>query len=313
MLDDGSDLDNAEDERTDVRETTMVVPEDDNIATFEDNEGLHDDLTGTSTFDIVDLGDGDDYALTGDGNDFILGGAGQDSIDGGLGEDTIHGGAGDDFLGGGDGDGSDWIRGGEGNDVINLGAGLDSNGADIEDYEMVLLEDPENSATYLAQMQAEIEDSDAGNDTISGGAHDDEISDFLGSNLINGQQGSDTIVGLDLYETEGTPDTLLGGHNDDTLIGDDGDVMSGGLDTDRFIVYQSVGNAAVTITDFDPVSEILLVAGDYDTSVTLSFSANGDHAQVMAGDTVLATLENVSVSDLSSDNVMYESETQATP
>jgi Ca2+-binding RTX toxin-like protein len=60
-------------------------------------------------------------------------------------------------------------------------------------------------------------------------------------------------------------DTLLGGHGNDTLNGNAGDVMSGGSSIDEFIVHlPETQNAetwpdAAIITDFDPATETVEV------------------------------------------------------
>jgi Ca2+-binding RTX toxin-like protein len=112
---------------------------------------LHDSATGTSQDDWVELGDGNDNALTsygrdavfgGEGNDYILAGphtgeAGledEDRVVGGGGRDIVLGGLDDDVLHAGNegghllsatsesGEFGDWVDGGDGVDTIYGGA-----------------------------------------------------------------------------------------------------------------------------------------------------------------------------------------------
>jgi Ca2+-binding RTX toxin-like protein len=113
---------------------------------------------------------------------------GNDTLDGGGGNDTIYGGLGNDSLLGGLG--NDWLYGEWGNDRINGGLGNDfiSGGADND----VLWGGGGTDTVY----------GDAGNDTIHSS----------GSGTYDGGAGNDYI-----YAANGTPETLRGGTETDTL------------------------------------------------------------------------------------------------
>jgi hypothetical protein len=72
-----------------------------NFERFDITTGSGDDQIGTAQFsgnDVVNLGAGNDRALTGDGDDEANGGAGNDNIDVGTGDDTADGGADTDRI-----------------------------------------------------------------------------------------------------------------------------------------------------------------------------------------------------------------------
>lgn len=169
------------------------------------------------------------------GDDILLGLGGGDAIDAGAGNDTVFAGAGGDFAVGGAGD-----------DNVFLGDGSD-----------VYISDESNRF-------------DAGDDLVRGGAGDDLISDVRGSNELFGDLGDDVLLAADGLGDEnfsepvefGTTDTLFGGAGNDTLAGDDGDIMTGGEGEDEFISINDVSRpqqSAVEITDFNPEEDVLTV------------------------------------------------------
>lgn len=128
--------------------------------------GGNDRVIGSAAAEMVNLGDGNDYAALWGGND---------TIEGGLGSDTILGGGGDDRLFGGAG--ADRLNGGAGNDILTGGAGADqfiferAGGTDrITDFQNGLDRLAITGATWADMRVATV-----GNQT--------EIS-FLGSRII---------------------------------------------------------------------------------------------------------------------------------
>ena len=89
-----------------------------------------------------------------------------------------------------------------------------------------------------------------GNDTMIGGAQDDDLFGDVGNDLMRGGAGDDKIDG-----SSGN-DTVLGGQGDDTIVGGAGrDVMTGGggADVFQFVTAAAIGNSVATrdvIRDF---------------------------------------------------------------
>jgi Ca2+-binding RTX toxin-like protein len=82
-----------------------------------------DRMTGGRFRDSLQSGSGDDTAAAGAGRDILLGNAGNDKLNGGADDDLLSGNAGDDVLIGGAG--ADLIGGGVGMDRLFGGAGPD--------------------------------------------------------------------------------------------------------------------------------------------------------------------------------------------
>ena len=82
------------------------------------------DLSGSSVFQNVQAGNGDDTITNGAGGEWLNAGSGADSIFGGAGNDTLTGDSGNDTLTGGDGD--DSLRGGTDDDLLRTSAGADT-------------------------------------------------------------------------------------------------------------------------------------------------------------------------------------------
>lgn len=208
-----------------------------------------DDVRGNAGDDTVNGGAGADLVFGGDGEDHLHGEAGADTLVGDSGDDLLVGGAGDDLFwaeDGGDrvfaGDGSDVVEAGSGNDTIWLGEGDD-----------LLLDDNTGAP-----------DSSDGDDQVSGGGGHDEIRDFVGSDSLSGELGDDILDAVDRHGTD-DPDALFGGWGYDTVIGDDGDTLSGGGMADAFTVYlDEPSDEPVTITDFDADRETLYLEFDWD-------------------------------------------------
>ena len=152
----------------------------DNLAWFLKNGD--DDLTGSSTADYANLGDGDDQADMGSGNDIALGEAGNDAIDGAVGNDALYGGTGEDTLSGASG--NDGLSGGEDGDILTGGLGVDGvYGGDGND---VLSGYVEGASGVAGQTGPE------GADTLAGGNGDDTL--LLGrGDTGTGGSGADLV------------------------------------------------------------------------------------------------------------------------
>jgi Ca2+-binding RTX toxin-like protein len=147
-------------------------------------------------------GDNDATSVTGS-NDQLLGGYGNDSLHGGGGNDYLHGewdndklngGAGSDLIYGGFG--ADLLNGGDGNDIL-WGATPTVPQGQWFGSAIVLTR---NGVTGAALSEAwtiagEVQQSDASNDTLSGGAGNDVLYGNGGNDALYGGVGNDTLVG----------------------------------------------------------------------------------------------------------------------
>jgi Ca2+-binding RTX toxin-like protein len=284
--------DDTEDAPAGNPEDTPAIenPPDPNVGKAEQGTSVGEELAGTTLGDLLlglggpdtieGLG-GDDVVvgefgydmLTGDaGNDIVLGGSGNDLVDGAEGQDLLIGGAGDDTVAGGDGNdllfgssGIDSLRGGDGDDTL-VGLEYDEIAADL---------------TNTAQaLQADIRAA-FGNLVTQGQL--DRVSAAVTS-------GSASETGADVLE---------GGLGNDLLIGDAGDTMTGGAGTDGFGVNYAAGDTATTITDFDHLTERLVLVLDNPAVATITVQASGTNSsQVLVDGRVAVRLMGQIAADL---------------
>ncbi|WP_444788989.1 calcium-binding protein [Roseinatronobacter sp. NSM] len=190
----------------------------------------------------------------------LQGGTLGDTLVGGSGNDTLVGLAGDDWLQAGQG--ATHMNGGEGDDTLIGGAG---------------------------------------NDTLIGGAGDDLLIAGQGNNTLQGDAGHDTLVGVALdqngHDISGR-NFLNGGSGDDVLIAGQGDYLHGGDGADSFALGDWLqGNAAVTIVDFDPQEDQVVLHYDPARLATPEISvqfdaANPDTAQIWLDGHLIANVGN---------------------
>lgn len=216
-------------------------------------------IWGSAAADLIDGQDGDDY---------INGQGGDDTMTGGAGADQIHGGDGNDAAQGDDG--ADKVYGDLGADVLAGGAGADVlHGGDGDDTIDGGYDDDELLGGY-------------GDDTLIGGA---------GRDMIQGSDGNDVVDGA-TGEDDAERDYLNGSEGNDRLIGNDGDVMSGGTGDDIF----QVKNGAVSIMDYE-ANEILVLHHDGDAP-TLTTSTSDTGVTVLANGNPVAVIFGVTTFDL---------------
>ena len=217
----------------------------------------------------------------------VMGGSGDedegldpDPIDDGLEEP----GGGPQTLTGTEGD--DTLEGGTGDDLLNGGRGDDNL------------------------------TGGAGNDRISGERGDDLIYDTSGSDTAIGGSGDDILILRD--EESGAPDVLSGGAGSDILWGDDGDHLTGGSDTDVFVVpFGPSGSEPVIISDLDfhrgsdgeepdrvvfvtEEGEIIPRSAFFDGTYAVGIGdlSEGRGAGVYVGNQLVAVIEGQSAEDL---------------
>ncbi len=247
-----------------------------------------DVLTGDAGADGLFGGDGADTASGGAGDDDIRGGDGDDSLSGGDGADLISGGGGADLIEAGAGADTifatlgDTVDGGLGTDIleteiafadVTLSDGdpgfvfttvdgvLTTTGVDEFRFADTTLSAADLAAILAPDEPDEIDgdqgdvDDDGGqvvggeaNDTLNGGAGEDEVIGAGGNDLItagagndevSGGQGDDTIrgqAGDDTLNGGGGDDSVLGGIGADTLTGRGGDdTLKGGAGGDALL------------------------------------------------------------------------------
>jgi Ca2+-binding RTX toxin-like protein len=203
-----------------------------------------DRLYGGDGDDVIDGGADGDMVLAGGGDDMVIGGAGHDMLQGGEGRDIVFGGDGDDDISGDagadilvDGWGEDSVRGAAGDDVVLASADGANDvfdggeGQDVLSYAESAqglridagagrAEGDAIGADAFAAFEEIIAGSgddvlDAGSTsvTLRGGAGNDHLSDGLGVNTIDGEQGDDIVTVAD----DTKPDVFVGGAGFDTL------------------------------------------------------------------------------------------------
>ena len=144
-----------------------------------------------------------------------------------------------------------------------------------------------------------------GSNTITGNAADNTLIGGIRGDQLSGLGGNDELYGGQ------KGDTLDGGAGDDILAGGAGsDVMTGGSGADTFVFVTYRGNlheGADRITDYDPGTDMLdftaIEIDSYVEAIAASSQAGSDVVVDFAQGSV--TLENVLLSDLSSDDFLF--------
>ena len=199
-----------------------------------------DTLNGGGGLDALHGGAGDDLLIAGgasrgvfaygdDGNDTLIGSASDDNLIGGAGDDRLDGGSGKDFLSGGPGD--DWLVVGADPDMIDGGSGddtVDFSGSTAGvrvDLGVALNPVPGLGGYAQGDLISGVENvvgsgfadtlvGDAGDNRLDGGAGDDVFiwNPGDGSDIVEGQAGSDTLVFNGANITENIGISANGGH-----------------------------------------------------------------------------------------------------
>ena len=215
---------------------------------------LSGDAGGVLTDDRIDALGGDDQVNGYAGADTLVGGAGNDQLFGNDGADTLWGGDGHDTLDGGDGD--DFLAGEAGNDSLTGGQGRDVlSGGDGDDRL--------NGGTEADSLHG-----GAGNDALMGWFGDDMLYGGAGADALMGGAGNDHIDGI-AQENPQDPlaerqDYLNGDAGNDTIVAGPGDWSTGGDGADEFDLagWLDQGGGIVTITDYDPAEDRLVLVYD---------------------------------------------------
>ena len=210
--------------------------------------------------DATEGTDSDDTYIGDSSDNSYLAYSGNDILFGNSGSDWMNGNRGDDSLDGGNG--NDTLYGGKDNDTIS-----GNNGADVIF-------------------------GNRGNDSLLGNNGDDFLNGNQAEDILFGGNGNDMLYGGKQN------DTLNGGDGSDTLSGDLGnDILAGGNGSDRFVLKPGYGSDI--LTDFEDGQDFLALA-DGLTFGQLAISEENSSTLIRVEDELLATLENVDVSLISS-------------
>jgi Ca2+-binding RTX toxin-like protein len=235
-----------------------------------------DVLLGELGADLLEGGNGDDLLLGAWGNDELVGGAGDDALIGGSGNDDLIGGAGSDLLLGSSG--GDALVGGDGDDLlIGLEVTVDRGPEDLAGLDLA--------------------------------AFEEELRSYIGDDLTEADLRRATVGLTNGSSAESVPDLLQGDAGNDTLVGDDGDVISGGTGVDDFAVLAQSGADITTIIDFDPALETLAVLVDGPATGALTFAndAAGDGLNILLNGQIVANLEGVSANQIRAGSLTIQS------
>lgn len=277
-----------------------------------------DFIYGTSTYQTISAGGGDDYILLSSLGDVAYGGDGNDTIDAGSGQDTLLGGQGDDTYIVHTPDVTIIEHSNEGTDTVfsELSYTLGDN---LENLVLMGTNDLNGTGNELNNKLTgnsgnNILDGREGADTLEGGGGDDlyivdefdEIieyefegvdtvqagfSYFLGENLENlVLTGSDNLDGMG----NELNNYLIGNSGNNQLIGGLGDdTLEGGAGADTYVYELGDGNDVIHADGLDK-----LQFGADITATDLSFTDNGSQVFITIAGENQITLQAANFSDL---------------
>ncbi len=251
---------------------------------------------------------GDDLILGAGGNDTLTGGAGEDFLFGEFGNDVLVGNADDDLLAGGPG--ADNLQGGPGDDVLLGGADRDQlyggDGDDLlvggTDQDRMFGGDGDDIIIGLELTAEEIDQSFVTEfstefqtllETRFGAGTVDRFGPRIEAAIFSNNVEEPLAPG----ESGQIPrfDFLSGGDGNDTLVGDFGDVLTGGgtNTADLFIISHNSEPASepVTITDFETVDRIEIDPGT--TTGQIGFTVQDGSILITVGTDAVVVVEGI--------------------
>ena len=196
-----------------------------------------DVLRGASGGDEIHGGGEDDEVFGESDGDDLFGDAGADLVMGAGGDDDIDGGSGNDRQDDGGGlfgdDGDDDIRGNADSDDLFGGSGMDvqvgDEGTIADDRTVTLQEDTGAADRLFGDNEDDRLYGEGGNDELRGGPHADLQFGNGGKDLVLGQTGTDRLVGGSARsDAPDVGDDVMGGTEDDVLLGDNGTIATDG-------------------------------------------------------------------------------------
>lgn len=210
-------------------------PDDDTINGSEND----DTLRGTRGDDTINGLGGDDLIRGGEGRDTISGGAGDDELRGWSGEDILHGGEGNDTLNYGLN-----MDGGVGDDLLraNIGMGATMTGGQGADTFGFANRTADGTFPIAPDNHSVITDFDQTEDQL--------LIEFP---FCFEQFDSYTSVIEVVAHTDGAATTMTGGTGTDSFE------VGAGYHPDNPANTTTESYSVVTITDFDPATETLLI------------------------------------------------------
>ncbi len=185
------------------------------------NDRIDAKQAGPNVALTLDGNAGNDELAGGDGADVLRGGAGNDTILGNRGNDVVLGENGNDLIVVNEGDGSDLIEGGEGVDVVRV-----SGSSTAGDSFRI---DPNGERVRFRRTNLGLFTLDIGT------VENLDVNGQGGSDVIVGSVGLNGLISLDLDGGEGN-DLLIGGDDIDFLDGGNGeDRCDGGGGRDQLV------------------------------------------------------------------------------
>ena len=234
------------------------------LESYRDSEtGVEVTLAEDSGVLALEGSEHDDVLTGNDGVNWLFGNGGE--------ENTLHGGGGDDWLF--TGTGYNILEGGGGADII-VG---DSDPTYVRGFETASYESsPEGVEVNLGSGLAAGGDAEGdtlfGIDGVIGSAHEDVLTGNEIGNEVLGGAGDDVLMGGGLPPGFSYFDYLEGGPGADTLIGSDGIVYAGYIESE----------AGVEVRLYDGTSRGGDAEGDTFESINSLFGSN--HDDILAGD-----------------------------
>ena len=228
-------------------------------------------LNGLIELDL-DGGEGNDLIIGGDGDDILRGGAGNDTMMAAGGNDIMLGQADQDLLIVNDGHGDDFIEGGEGNDTVQVN-GSNSLG---DSFRI----DPNDGRIRFRRTNVNLFTTDIGsveNLDVNGQGGSDVMVGGVGLNGLvtldlDGGEGNDLLIGgdsSDVLRGGAGSDTLLGGQGDDVVLGEEGD--------DLLIVNNNHGS---DLLEGGEGADTVQVNGSITERDQLNIAPNGERVRV---------------------------------
>lgn len=216
----------AENRRPDERSEAVVLPTEVNPYTNIIGTPVTDLLVGSQNKDAIGGRESSDYIYADRPTNYDS--ASHDASNP-LTNPTFSAFGSDDIVSGGGGD--DFLWGGAGDDLLH---------GDV----------PDTSSTLFSEFAFSLGSTPGGDDTLYGGAGNDNLWGGAGNDVVSGEDGNDWLsggAGTDqLYGNAGT-DNIFGYAGDDILQGgEDDDTLSGGDGADRF---QFAGGSGATVSE----------------------------------------------------------------